>query len=184
MLNPCGWSPLGGFNRQFQQVSSSTKTDQCLYPCHLRPLCQYLSPMSCQHVTFDCLKHKESILSVCHSTSLQVPAVFDGLVAYKNGMKGAIATQVGLVQFENFRLADNGGGPLQHIVNGKDNGANMEMTWILDDRNRDAVDHTSPVPSMPLINMAGEWSACLSASAADGCEGPFVTSAHGLCVSA
>jgi hypothetical protein len=41
---------------------------------------------------------------------LQVPAVFDGLVSYKNGMKGAIATQIGLVQFRNFSLADNGGG--------------------------------------------------------------------------
>ena len=31
-------------------------------------------------------------------------------------------------------LADNGAGPLQHIVNGKDNGAGFEMTWIVDDR--------------------------------------------------
>ena len=85
-----------------------------------------------------------------------MPAVFDGLVAYKNGMKGAIATQVGMVQFTNFTLADNGGGPEAHIVNGKDNGANMEMTWILDDRNRDDADNTSPVPSISLTNMAGK----------------------------
>ncbi|GAX81123.1 hypothetical protein CEUSTIGMA_g8557.t1 [Chlamydomonas eustigma] len=66
----------------------------------------------------------------------QVPAVFYGFVSYKNGMKGAIATQVGLVQFVNMTLADNGGGPLSHIVNGKDNGAGFEMTWIVDDRSR------------------------------------------------
>ena len=95
--------------------------------------------------------------------------MFNGLISYKNGMKGAIATQVcrvskanlitqpcfraslkcipaqshfsnsnliqiGLVQFRNMTLADNGAGPLQHIVNGKDNGAGFEMTWIVDDR--------------------------------------------------
>jgi hypothetical protein len=49
-------------------------------------------------------------------------------------MKGAIGTQLGLIQFDNFTLADNGAGPYQHIVNGKDNGANYEMTWIVDDR--------------------------------------------------
>ena len=81
--------------------------------------------------------------------------MFDGLRSYKNGMKGAIATQVGLIQFNNFTLFDNGGGPKAHIVNGKDNGANMELTWILDDRNRDEPTNTSPVPSMPLKNMAG-----------------------------
>lgn len=27
-------------------------------------------------------------------SSMQVPAVFNGLISYKNGMKGAIATQV------------------------------------------------------------------------------------------
>ena len=37
-------------------------------------------------------------------------AVFEGLQSYKNGMKGAIATQVGLVQFKNFTVADCGGG--------------------------------------------------------------------------
>jgi hypothetical protein len=36
-------------------------------------------------------------------------------------------------------LADNGGGPLAHIVNGKDNGASVEMSWIVDDRSRDEV---------------------------------------------
>jgi hypothetical protein len=79
-------------------------------------------------------------------------------------MKGAIATQVGLVQFANFSLADNGGGPRAHIVNGKDNGANMELTWILDDRNRDDEDNTSPVPSLPLSSMAGGACICTNCS--------------------
>lgn len=56
--------------------------------------------------------------------------------------------QVGLVQFNNFVLADNGGGPKAHIVNGKENGAAMELTWVLDDRN-----HT--LPTVVLDDMAG-----------------------------
>ncbi|KXZ47880.1 hypothetical protein GPECTOR_32g493 [Gonium pectorale] len=71
-----------------------------------------------------------------------VTAMIDGLTSYKNGMKGAIATQVGLVIFANLTAADNGGGPLQHVVNGKDNGACFEMTWIVDDRNRVNVNMT------------------------------------------
>jgi hypothetical protein len=60
----------------------------------------------------------------------QVPAVFDGLIAYKNGVKAAIATQVGLVIFQNFTLADNGAGPKTHIVNGKDNGGAYEVRFF------------------------------------------------------
>lgn len=45
--------------------------------------------------------------------------MFQGLVSYKNGVKGAIATQVGMVQFRDFAIADNGAGPVMHIVNGK-----------------------------------------------------------------
>ncbi|KAL6747058.1 hypothetical protein V8C86DRAFT_3034101 [Haematococcus lacustris] len=45
--------------------------------------------------------------------------------------------QVGLVQFTNVTLADNGGGPLMHIVNGKDIGSNFEISWVLDDRSRE-----------------------------------------------
>lgn len=53
----------------------------------------------------------------------QVPAVFDGLVAYRCGVKGAVMTQVsGMVVLNNTIAADNGAGPLQHIVNGKDTG--------------------------------------------------------------
>ncbi|GIL53447.1 hypothetical protein Vafri_9024 [Volvox africanus] len=66
----------------------------------------------------------------------QMPAVFNGLVAYKNGVKGAVASQVGLVQFINMVMGDNGGGPKQHSISGKDHGASMEMTWVVDDRNR------------------------------------------------
>lgn len=39
----------------------------------------------------------------------QVPAVFDGLVSYKNGVKGVMATQVGLVQFRCGRPDSDGG---------------------------------------------------------------------------
>lgn len=72
------------------------------------------------------------------------------------------ALQVGLVQFRNFTLADNGAGPLQHIVNGKDNGAGMEMTWVRDDRSR--VD-------VPLSNMAGLHGALIIARTAQGRTG-------------
>ncbi len=58
-----------------------------------------------------------------------------------------VCVQVGLVRFANMTLADNGGGPRQHIVNGKDNGAAYELTWIVDDRNRKDVD---------VMSMAGE----------------------------
>ncbi len=67
---------------------------------------------------------------------VQSPAVFNGLVSYKNGMKAAICTQCGLVQFANTVMGDNGAGPVQHIVNGKDNGASFELSWVVDNRNR------------------------------------------------
>lgn len=60
--------------------------------------------------------------------------------------------QMGLVRFNNFTLADNGAGPLQHIVNGKDNGANYELTWVVDDRSRINTD---------ITNMAGLQNAML-----------------------
>ena len=66
----------------------------------------------------------------------QVPAVFSGLLSYKNGMKGAIATQVAQVVFANFTVADNGAGPSAHVVNGKDHGGGVEFTWVVDGRNR------------------------------------------------
>ncbi|KXZ49223.1 hypothetical protein GPECTOR_22g814 [Gonium pectorale] len=66
----------------------------------------------------------------------QQPAVFNGMTAYKNGIKGAAGTQVGLVQFANFVLGDNGGGPSDQAQGGKDVGAGVELSWVVDDRNR------------------------------------------------
>eukprot|EP00798_Chlamydomonas_sp_ICE-L_P008885 gene8886-3764_t len=60
----------------------------------------------------------------------QSPAVF------QNGVKGVVGTELGLIQFRNFTVADNGAGPLMHVVNGKDNGGGVELSWIEDDRNR------------------------------------------------
>lgn len=76
----------------------------------------------------------------------QTRAVFNGLTAYKNGMKGAIMTQVGMVRMVNLTLADNGGGERQHVINGKDNGAAAELTWVVDDRSGE---------NTPIDEMAG-----------------------------
>lgn len=51
-------------------------------------------------------------------------------------MKGAVATQIGIIQFVNFTVADCGGGPNALVTNGKDNGGSLEMTWIVDSRRR------------------------------------------------
>jgi hypothetical protein len=67
---------------------------------------------------------------------LQVAARFNGLTAYKCGAKGAVATQVGLVQFANFSLADNGAGPNIYSTAGKDQGAGVEFSWVMDGRSR------------------------------------------------
>ncbi len=42
--------------------------------------------------------------------------------------------QVGLVQLNNSALADNGGGPISLIVDGKEVAAGFEMTYVVDDR--------------------------------------------------
>jgi hypothetical protein len=42
-------------------------------------------------------------------------------------MKGSIATQVGVLWFQDFKIVDNGGGPEASIVNGKDHGGGMEI---------------------------------------------------------
>lgn len=98
------------------------------------------------------------------TTFQQVPAVFRGTVAYKNGVKGAIATQVGLVQFRDFSLADNGAGPVMHIVNGKDNGGAVEFSWIVDDRNR-------KLQNVTLGMMAGLHNAVIFARTSVGMRG-------------
>ncbi|EFJ47175.1 hypothetical protein VOLCADRAFT_92352 [Volvox carteri f. nagariensis] len=92
----------------------------------------------------------------------QVPAVFNGLVAYKNGVKGVVAGQVGLVQFVNMVLGDNGGGPKQHSISGKDNGASMEISWVVDDRNRYDV---------KLAEMAGFQNCTIYAQTSTGMQG-------------
>ncbi|EFJ47177.1 hypothetical protein VOLCADRAFT_92355 [Volvox carteri f. nagariensis] len=100
----------------------------------------------------------------------QVPAVFNGLVAYKNGMKGAVGTQVGLVQLVNVITGDNGGGPKQHVVNGKDHGGDLELSWVVDDRSRVGLQITEMAgivnatiyarTSVGKRGNAGQWPSC------------------------
>eukprot|EP00798_Chlamydomonas_sp_ICE-L_P018974 gene18974-25550_t len=105
----------------------------------------------------------------------QVPAVFNGLMSYKNGVKGAIATQVGLIQFRDFVIVDNGAGPLMHKVNGKDQGGGIEMSWIVDDRNRYNVQYSQMAgvtnsivvarTSQGQAGTAGQWNSSRQISA-------------------
>uniref|UniRef100_A0A383WCP6 Fibrocystin-L n=1 Tax=Tetradesmus obliquus TaxID=3088 RepID=A0A383WCP6_TETOB len=82
----------------------------------------------------------------CDNTFQQLPAVFDGFISYKNGVKGAMCTQVGLVQLRNFAVADNGAGPRVHVINGKEHGGGIEIAWVVDDRSQ---------ANVVLENMAG-----------------------------
>ena len=80
----------------------------------------------------------------CHTagrkvSKTKVPAHLRDFRGYKNGVKGVVATQVGLLRFEDVVVADNGWGPRMHKVNGKDHGGNFELTWTIDHRKRDAV---------------------------------------------
>jgi hypothetical protein len=59
-----------------------------------------------------------------------------------------VATQVGLMQFAGFMLADNGAGPSTYEARGKDHGGAVEFTWVMEGRSR-----TSTSPS----DMAGGW---------------------------
>ncbi|GIM05166.1 hypothetical protein Vretimale_9611 [Volvox reticuliferus] len=100
----------------------------------------------------------------------QVPAVFNGLVTYKNGMKGAVGTQVGMVQLVNVVAGDNGGGPKQHVVNGKDHGGDVELSWVVDDRSRVGLNVTEMAglvnatiyarTSVGQHGSAGQWPSC------------------------
>ncbi|QDZ24800.1 fibrocystin-L [Chloropicon primus] len=83
-------------------------------------------------------------------------------VAYKNGMKGAIATSVGRVQFHGFKVADNGAGPNAHVVNGKDHGGGVEFTWNQDHRKG---------PETPLSEMAGLHDSLVVAKSSEGFVG-------------
>lgn len=42
--------------------------------------------------------------------------------------------QVGMVVFSNMTAGDCGGGPKQHLVNGKDHGGGVELAWVVDNR--------------------------------------------------
>jgi len=93
-----------------------------------------------------------------------VPAIFEGFRGYKNGMKGAIATQTTGVIFRDFLIADNGGGPAESAakVNGKDHGGGLEFTWIIDLRRRTRT---------PLHEMGGIEGALVVARSLEGQEG-------------
>ncbi|KAK3258451.1 hypothetical protein CYMTET_32501, partial [Cymbomonas tetramitiformis] len=98
-----------------------------------------------------------------------IQAEFANFTAYKNGMKGAIATQVGEVVFRDFRVADCGAGPAASAakVNGKDHGGGLEMTWVVDGRAR------SPHAGAPALMdaMAGIDRALVVARSEEGREG-------------
>lgn len=100
-------------------------------------MCQ-LAPASMGHIVvvlnlFECL-YRLAFTQLCHHTCFDLSCV--------------VLLQVGIVQFRNFTVADCGGGPKQHIVNGKDHGGHIEFAWVLDDRNR---------YNTELTAMAGEY---------------------------
>lgn len=72
----------------------------------------------------------------CNSKAALVPTTLSNFTGVQNGMEGAIATQVGSVGFHRFALSDNGYGGSRSAskVNGKDNGGNVEFTWVSDGR--------------------------------------------------
>ncbi|GIL42086.1 hypothetical protein Vafri_130 [Volvox africanus] len=63
-------------------------------------------------------------------------AVFQGLVAFRNGFKGFAASSVGLVQLRGAALGANGGGPISPLSRRKDNAAQAEIAWVADPRPR------------------------------------------------
>lgn len=66
-------------------------------------------------------------------------------------------------------MADNGAGPITHVINGKEHGGGIEIAWVVDDRNRYNVDPT---------NMAGgSWTIAMQPPLRH-VESP--TKAHGL----
>lgn len=91
-----------------------------------------------------------------------VPAVFSNFIGYKLGVKCAIATQIGLIQFWNFTCADCGGGDKMLPTNGKDIGGHLEMVFVLDHRGRYTVN---------LPQMSGVFNALVIARTAEGQRG-------------
>ena len=73
-----------------------------------------------------------------------------------------VFTQVGLVQFVNFTVADNGAGPRQHVVNGKEHGGGIEFSQIADLRRRS---------DTPVEEMAGIIGAKVIAKTTEGFVG-------------
>lgn len=51
-----------------------------------------------------------------------------------------------IMRCRNFTVADNGAGPVTHVINGKEHGGSIEIAWVVDDRNRYSVN---------ISNMAG-----------------------------
>eukprot|EP00879_Flechtneria_rotunda_P011345 GHRR01011850.1.p1 GENE.GHRR01011850.1~~GHRR01011850.1.p1 ORF type:complete len:1721 (+),score=430.30 GHRR01011850.1:1256-6418(+) len=94
-----------------------------------------------------------------------VPAVFEGLVGYKNGVNCLVATQAGVVQFHNMTCADSGAGVKMLPVNGKDSGSQYEIIWNVETRSRVA---------NPMMTMAGLFNALAVAQTQEGLRGSLV----------
>jgi len=85
-----------------------------------------------------------------HTSQTKIPARLTNSRLYKNGMKGFVATQVGLLRLEQAVVFDNGVGPRAHVTNGKDHGGGIEFTWTIDYRDR----HTTAIADMPGVKDA------------------------------
>lgn len=104
---------------QLLEISAQANLPACCHPLYLS------DPACCSNLFYGLRIHPEFYpsSSFCGvSAASMVPAVFQGLTAYKNGVKGVVATQVGLVQFHNFSLAGEMGrqqfGPRRAAVGG------------------------------------------------------------------
>jgi hypothetical protein len=104
---------------QLRESSPQAGPTSCRHPLYLS------DPACCSNLFYGLRIHPEFYpsSSFCGvSAASMVPAVFQGLTAYKNGVKGVVATQVGLVQFHNFSLAGELGrqqfGPRRAAVGG------------------------------------------------------------------
>ncbi|PNH07097.1 Fibrocystin-L [Tetrabaena socialis] len=103
------------------------------------------------------------------------------------------ASSVGLVVFANITSADNGAGPKQHIVNGKDNGGSIEFSWIVDDRSRATTNLTSMAGLRNAVlvsrtvagqlGTAGQWPSGRKIAAFIGQSPPLGNSKHSALLS-
>eukprot|EP00775_Hariotina_reticulata_P007195 gene7195-7409_t len=94
-----------------------------------------------------------------------IPAVFEGLIGYKNGVNCLVATQVGTIQYHNMTCADSGAGVKMLPVNGKDSGSHYEIIFEVDTRSR---------VSNPLTSMAGLFNALAVAQTQEGLRGSLI----------